>query len=200
MEEEHARLGRLEAYERRKPLLPAEPQSAPEGEDPQSRAVREGRQARELAAALLQASGFLNIKADQRLAGGVEVNFVAEDVAGRRWFFDVSGAFTSTRGGLRRTDTLWKALGKAAILRATQDDDYGLLFLTTDLPEPGSNGDAALKAAFKGGLCLDALVMRNPDDQRRLGEYGLGGSRMRHAGAESQEDLEAGALAADESL
>lgn len=197
VEEEHDRLARLEAYERRRPHLPAEPQRAPEGEDPQSRAVREGRQARELAAALLEDSGFVNIKPDQRL-GGVEVNFVAEDAVGRRWFFDVSGAFTSTRGGLRRTDTLWKALGKAAILRATQNDDYGLILLTTDLPEPGSSGDAALNAAYQDGLCLTALVMRNPDDQRRLREYGLGGSRLRHADASPQQDLEAGALASDE--
>ena len=196
--EERLRLERLEAYEKRKPHLPAEPQRAPDGEDPQSRAVREGRQARELAAALLQASGFKNIKADQRLAGGVEVNFVAEDAAGRRWFFDVSGAFTSTRGGLRRTDTLWKALGKAAILRETQADDYGLILLTTDLPEPGSTGDSALKAAIQGGLCLAALVMRNPVDQRRLNEYGLGGSRLRHVGATPQEDLEAGSFASND--
>ena len=33
------------------------------------------------------------------------------------WYVDVSGAFTSTRGGLRRTDTLWKSLGKAAALK-----------------------------------------------------------------------------------
>jgi len=197
--DERERLGKLEDYERSGPLLPAEPQRAPEGEDPQSRAVREGRQARELAAALLEASGFTNIKEDQRFACGVEVNFVAEDKAGRRWFFDVSGAFTSTRGGLRRTDTLWKALGKAAILKATQAEHYELIFLTTDLPEPGSTGDAALKAARKDRLCLTALEMRKPEHQRRLSEYALGGSRVPHVGASPQEDLEAGALAADDS-
>jgi modification methylase len=196
--EERDRLARLEAHERGKPHLPAGPKRAPEDEDPQSRAVREGRQARELAAALLEASGFEIVKTDQRLAGGVEVNFVAVDSTGRRWFFDVSGAFTSTRGGLRRTDTLWKALGKAAIVRATQVDDYRLVFLTTDLPEPGSSGDAALKAAIQDGLCLAALLMRDPEHQRRLHGYGLGGSRLPHVATQGQEDLEAAALAADE--
>ena len=36
---------------------------------------------------------------------------------GGRWFwFDVSGGFTSSRGGLQRTDTVWKALGRACVL------------------------------------------------------------------------------------
>jgi hypothetical protein len=99
---------------------------------------------------------------------------------------------------LRRTDTLWKALGKAAILKATHSGDYELIFLTTDLPEPGTSGDAALKAARKDRLCLAALEMRNPEDQRRLKEYALGGSRVPHVGPSSQEDLEAGALEGDE--
>lgn len=197
--EEHDRLGRLEGYERERVVLPAVPQRGPDDEDPQSRAVREGRAARELAAALLEASGFEIIKEDQRFACGVEVNFVAKDSAGRRWFFDVSGAFTSTRGGLRRTDTLWKALGKAAILKATYPHDYELIFLTTDLPEPGTSGHAALKAARKDRLCLAALEMRNPDHQRLLSEYALGGSRVAHLGNGPQEDLEAGALQADDS-
>jgi hypothetical protein len=138
---------------------------------------------------LLKASGFWPIKEDRRFAGGVEVNCVANDMEGHQWFFDVSGAFTSPRAGLRRTDTLWKALGKAAVLKATQADDYSLIFLTTDLPSPGTSGDAALKAAMRGGLCLDAIEMLDPDGQRRLREYALGGSRTRHTGSRLVEEL-----------
>ena len=190
VEDERERLSRLEEYQRRKVVLPAVPQPAPKDEDFQSRAVREGRKARELAKALLEAAGFMKIQEDRRFAGGVEVNYVAEDQEGRRWFFDVSGAFTSTRGGLRRTDTVWKGLGKAAVLWTTQTDDYSLVFLTTDLPAPGSSGDAALRAAIKGGVCWDVIEMLNPDHQRRLYEYALGGSRTRHAGRRPVEDLE----------
>ena len=32
----------------------------------------------------------------------------------RPWNFDVTGAFTTTRGGLLRTDSVWKALGQGA--------------------------------------------------------------------------------------
>jgi DNA modification methylase len=195
--EERERLGKLEEYQRQRVVLPAIPEPGPDDEDPQSRAVREGQAARELAEELLKASGFQNIRKDQKLPGGVEVNFTAEDAAGRTWFFDVSGAFTSTRGGLRRTDTVWKALGKAATLKATQPTETNLILLTTDLPEPGSTGDAALKLN-EGKLFLTALVMRKPEHQSRLKEYALGGSRLPRSGGSPQEDLEAGALESDE--
>ena len=41
---------------------------------------------------------------------GVQFNFLAEDAEGGRWYVDVSGAFTTVRPGLMRTDTLWKTL------------------------------------------------------------------------------------------
>ena len=108
--------------------------SADEGEDFQSRAVREGRQAKDLAGILLQSCGFLNIRSDVKLKNlGVEINFLAEDQTGHEWAFDVSGAFTSNRAGLKRTDTLWKALGKAAVLHEGLED-VTLVLLTTDAP------------------------------------------------------------------
>ncbi len=51
---------------------------------------------------------------------GVTVDFVATDADGATWYFDVSGAFTSHRGGLLRIDTVWKSLGRASALRATR--------------------------------------------------------------------------------
>ena len=59
------------------------------------------------------------------------------------WFFDVTGSFTSHRAGLKRTDTLWKALGKAAVLREVSNTP--LVLLTTDAPVRGSAGAEALK-------------------------------------------------------
>ena len=174
VDEERENLKKLAAHQRRKVIIPAVPAPAQEGEDFQARAVREGRKAKELARLVLEACGFRDIQVDQRLAGAVEMNFVAKDEQGRRWFFDVSGAFTSTRGGLRRTDTLWKALGKAAVLSAAESPDYSLVLLTTDLPVPGSAGDAALRAAMTGNMRLDAVDMLSPDGQTRLRQYALG--------------------------
>lgn len=181
--DERKRLSELDESQRRKVVLPATPATRSDDEDDedfQSRAVREGRKARELAGSLLRESGFSIEKEDQRFPGGVEVNYAATDSTGRRWLFDVSGAFTSPRGGLRRTDTIWKALGKAAVLRATLESEYSLVLVTTDLPPPGSSGAAALKAAINGGLIQDVIEMLNRDDQGRLRNFASGGSRTRN--------------------
>lgn len=153
--------------------IPATPQAAPKDENHQARAVREGQRAKEIARAVLEDCGFRDIKGNLRLSGGVEVNFSALDASGRKWFFDVSGAFTSTRAGLRRTDTLWKALGKASVLRSSRDDDYRLVFLTTDLPPRTSAGGRALRAAF-GNTFHDAIAMLSAKGQERLRVYAAG--------------------------
>ena len=153
--------------------LGAIPAAAVEGEDYQSRAVREGRRAKEIALALLQDCAFQDIAEDRRFGSGVEVNFVAQDQLGRPWFFDVSGAFTSNRPGLRRMDTLWKALGRAAVLKNSHLRNYRLIFLTTDLPPKGSAGDAALRSV-RGTLLHDAIAMLSAEGQERLRRYATG--------------------------
>jgi hypothetical protein len=52
----------------------------------------------------------------------------------------VTGSFTSHRAGLKRTDILWKALGKAAVLREVGATP--LVLLTTDAPVRGAGADA----------------------------------------------------------
>lgn len=133
-------------------------------EDFQSRANREGQKAKDMAKRLLEAAGFTDIRANVKGPGGVEINFEATDGTGRRWRFDVSGAFTVTqRAGLRRTDTLWKALGKAAVLHFAEKanpDRPRLVLLTTNLPSSGSNGAQALSAASGPGKPIwDAVEM-----------------------------------------
>ncbi len=154
-------------------VLPAVPVESSSDEPFQSRAVREGRRAKEIAHAVLRDCNFVDIAEDQRFANGVEVNFVARDAEGRRWFFDVSGAFTSTRAGLRRTDTLWKALGKAAVLASSIRGAYRLVFLTTDMPPIASAGHAALKAV-RGSVYHDAIQMLSIEGQERLRRYAAG--------------------------
>jgi DNA modification methylase len=147
-----------------------------EGEDFQSRAVREGRQAKELARILLDSCGFLNIRSDVKLTDlGIELNFVAEDQTGHDWAFDVSGAFTSNRAGLKRTDTLWKALGKAAVLHEGREDAT-LVLLTTDPPVKNSAGYAALKSLMGlGRPVFDLIQLLNTGDQERLRDYAVRG-------------------------
>ncbi|MDP9067436.1 MAG: site-specific DNA-methyltransferase [Actinomycetota bacterium] len=157
----------------RRVSIPAVPKQASENEQYQSRAVREGQRAKEIALAVLRDCGFKEFEEDRRVRGGVEVNFSAKDKLGRRWFFDVSGAFTSTRAGLRRTDTLWKALGKASVLKASGLKNYRLVFLTTDLPGHSSAGGQALRAAHRFTFD-DAIEMLSLEGQERLRAYADG--------------------------
>ena len=144
-------------------------------DDFQARAVQEGAKARALAETILERCGFGSIGEKVRCPGGVQVNFEAIDQSGRRWRFDVSGAFTVTqRPGLRRTDTLWKALGKAAALHfaecaAGNPSPPPLVLLTTDRPARNSAGHRALAAMTGVGMPIrDVIEMLDPDDLARL--------------------------------
>ncbi|MGI8773849.1 MAG: DNA-methyltransferase [Actinomycetota bacterium] len=175
VEEERADLQREEkAGLRYRVRLPAIPEGESEEASFQSRAVREGRRAKEIALDVLRHCGFKDVVPDHRFMNGVELNFAAKDRRGRTWYFDVSGAFTSSRAGLRRTDTLWKALGKAAVLKeADTGMTYRLIFLSTDLPPKGSIGDSALRTA-RSKIFHDAIEMLSEQGQARLCRYAAG--------------------------
>ena len=173
--EELARVAEEDAR-RRSPFrtveLPAVPGPADPGEDFQARAVREGRQAKELALLALEQSGFADVRTDVRYPLlGVEVNFVARDATGMDWAFDVSGGFTSSRAGLKRTDTLWKALGKAAVLHEARRG-IPLILLTTDAPTKGSAADAALGVVLGHGKAIyDVVELLSAEGHDRLHRY-----------------------------
>ncbi|MEX2659567.1 MAG: site-specific DNA-methyltransferase [Acidimicrobiales bacterium] len=151
--------------------LPAVP-PADDGEDVRGRAVREGRQAKDLAGILLTSCGFEHIRTDVRQAGlGIELDFVATDQLGQDWAFDVSGAFTASRAGLRRTDSLWKALGKASVLHQS-GRELPLVLLTTDAPARGTAGAAALDVVMGPGRpVFDLVELLDTADQERLRDH-----------------------------
>ena len=138
-------------------------------DDFQARSVREGRKAQEKAEQVLAASGFRDIGRKAGFGCGVEVNYSAKDRKGNTWLFDVSGAFSVTqRPGLRRTDTLWKAIGRASVLHSAGHGGR-LVLLTTDRPAPNSAGHRALEAVTGPGKPVHAVIeMEDPDDLGRL--------------------------------
>ena len=141
----------------------------------QARAVRQGRKAQELAWVVLAESGFCDIQERVSLDGGVEVNYSALDQRGHRWLFDVSGAFSVTqRPGLRRTDTLWKSIGRAAVLHERPVREPFVL-LTTDRPAPNSAGQSALDAVTGADKPIRAVIeMGDLEDLERLGRFASG--------------------------
>lgn len=145
----------------------------PVEDDFQRRATREGKAAQRLAEDVLTAAGFTITQRNQRIPKtGVTVNFVVEDEVGAQWFFDVSGAFTTHRGGLLRTDTVWKALGKASALRG-RDAAARFVLLTSNLPKRPSEGDTALRAAGPNAF-FDAIEMLSDEGRTRLEHYASG--------------------------
>ena len=150
----------------------AMPSLADPGENLQARAVREGLRAEELALLLLEQCGFARVRADVRYPRlGVEVNFVARDATGRDWAFDVSGGFTTTPAGLKRAESLWKALGKAAVLHEAHPG-IPFVLLTTASPTKGSTGAAALGAVVGPGKAVhDVVELLSADSHDRLHRY-----------------------------
>jgi DNA modification methylase len=139
-----------------------------------TRARADGKAAPRLAGELLVAAGFTVDAHDRRIRGtGVSVDLVATDAAGATWFFDVAGAFTSHRGGLQRTETVWRALGRAAAVRVARGD-IPLVLLTSHAARRPSEGDSALRAAGPDTV-FDVIEMLSSDDLARLERYAAGG-------------------------
>jgi DNA modification methylase len=164
--------GRTELASDESETATPEPDADTDSADFQARASREGKAAQALAEDLLKTTGFTIVAKNQRVRGtGVVINFIATDAAEVEWYFDVSGAFTSTRGGLLRTDTVWKSLGRAqALARAGKSP---IVFLTSHLPKKGSEGDVALRAA--DDIVFDLIEMRSSAGYEKLRKYAAGG-------------------------
>ncbi|HVW34029.1 MAG TPA: hypothetical protein VHL53_15950, partial [Acidimicrobiia bacterium] len=103
---------------------------------------------------------------------GTAVSLVATGTDGREWWFDVTGGFTTVKSGLARADVLWRALGRAAVLRGA--GEAPLVLLTSHLPPPATPPDAALRA-LGPNVVFDVVTMGSPADRARLAAYAGGG-------------------------
>jgi DNA modification methylase len=144
----------------------------------QARATKEGKAAQAIAHKVLEDAGFRITHRNSKLRGtGVVMNFIAVDADERPWYFDVTGAFTTTRGGLLRTGSVWKCLGRAHVvqnkLNAGRVEKTPLVFLTSHLPARGSEGDIALRAAGPDAF-FDAVAILSDDGRQRLAAYASG--------------------------
>ncbi len=79
----------------------------------------DGTSAATLARAALESAGFADVRPNRRLRGlGMAVDFTGSDAAGRTWYFDVAGPNSAYRGGMARSETVWRALGRANVMAA----------------------------------------------------------------------------------
>lgn len=168
----------------------------------QARATKEGKKAQDLAKEALTEAGFEIIDEKVKVKGtGLQLNFLVTDSIGEvSYYVDMSGAFTSSRPGLMRTDTLWKMLGRAHVLKNYEGDNR-LLVLTSHLPRKGSEGDRALRAVGPWSV-FDAIeIFDDPVDGldlatgpapgvQRLRYYGAGGAQEPLPGFWTEDDIE----------
>src|ERR1700677_4183105 len=99
-------------------------------------AASDGASAGAMARAALEAAGFADVRPNRRLRGlGLAVDFTGTDAEGRTWYFDVAGPNSAYRGGMARSETVWRALGRGHVMAAGGPPP--LLVLTTQLPPPG---------------------------------------------------------------
>ena len=124
-----------------------------------------------LAERVLGEAGFVIVARDKRMAKtGVAVSFAATDPHGRDWLFDIAGPNTTHRGGMLRTDVVWRALGRAAAIK-TARGTTPLVLLTTALPRPKSDGAHALAATGVDLACatIDIASPHAIDELASLG-------------------------------
>ncbi|MDH5237605.1 MAG: DNA methyltransferase [Acidimicrobiia bacterium] len=157
----------------------------------QARAHREGKKAQDIARQVLEEAGFTVLREQPKLGKlGIQFNFeVTNDQAeGNQWFVDVSGAFTTVRPGLMRTDTLWKSLGRAHVLTSAEPTAR-VLIVTSNLPKPGSEGDKALRAVGPKSI-FDVVEMFSRDDVVRLNRYAKIAGEVPEAGFWSEDEID----------
>jgi DNA modification methylase len=152
----------------------------------------DGVSAAALARQVIEEAGFGDVRADRRLRGvGLAVSFSAVDQAGRAWYFDLAGTHSAYRGGMARSETVWRTLGRAHVMAA--NDMTPLVVLTTQLPRAGTEPDRALRTSGPGTI-FDAVDVLAPEARQRLAAYARGRQRAPLPGFWSTTDLAPGAV------
>jgi hypothetical protein len=97
---------------------------------------------------------------------GIEVDRIATSSRGATIWFEYKGSVRGHRPGLRRTDTLKKAIANGALLHALENG-APFVVLTSHLPERGS-GLAMLETARRLDYFTDVICIYDPHELDRL--------------------------------
>ena len=152
----------------------------------------DGASAATLARTALESAGFRDVRANRRVRGpGLVVDFTGVDRSGRTWHFDVAGPNSAYRGGMARSETVWRALGRAHVLAAHGIAPF--VILTTQLPRPGTEADRAVRAPGPGGV-FDVVDLLSPGGGPRLAAYARGRGRSPRPGFWSEADVAPGGV------
>ena len=132
----------------------------------QAAAGIQGRQFAEQCDTLLETLGFTLSNRLLLKDIGVEIDQDATSGSGQRIWFEYKGSVQGNRPGLRRTDTLKKAIANGALL-ADLDESCPYVVITSHLPKGGS-GAAMLAAALRLGYFSDVICLYDTASLKRL--------------------------------
>ena len=132
----------------------------------QSLAGRQGRQFSDQCDLVLESEGFALEGRVQLRDLGVEIDRVARTREGRVIWFEFKGSFRGSTPGMRRTDTMKKAIANGALLAAIPDHPPYVV-LTSHVPDRGS-ALAMLDTASRLGYFTDVICVNDPEAVRRL--------------------------------
>jgi site-specific DNA-methyltransferase (adenine-specific) len=154
--------------------------------------VADGTAVMTVAREAIEAAGFRDVRANPRLRGlGMAVSFSAIGAGGRTWYFDVAGANSSYRGGMSKSETVWRTLGRAHVMAAGSVGPF--VVLTTQLPRAGTEADRALRAPGPGGI-YDVIDLSSDGNSARLATYAKSRGGAPLPGFWSERDLAPGAV------
>jgi Holliday junction resolvase-like predicted endonuclease len=123
--------------------------------DRQAAGVRQGIAFETTAATVLQIEGWSITATKWRHPEfDVEVDICATDPHGVEWWIECKGSWEGTRQGLKRTDTLKKALFNGAML-ALAEDRKPYMIVCSHVPNAGTAGVTWLERAK--GIYVDAV-------------------------------------------
>ena len=135
------------------------------------KAVRQGRAIRDVATAVLLDAGFTDIRDNVKVGPGIDVTFEASDRAGAAWLFDLSGAFTASAPGLVRTETMWRAIGRATVVDRHRQGRRLVLLTSHRPPRRSPAGRALAEVVGPDRPIFDVVELLDDEDRARLAAF-----------------------------
>lgn len=116
----------------------------------QAAATAQGASFEDAVETMLKIGGWTIIARHAKVAQA-EIDIVADNPVGRRWWIECKGSWRGNVPGSRRGDTVKKAVGIAWYL-STLPDRCPYMLITSHLPNVGTLGEQMLAVALRCGL------------------------------------------------